>query len=108
MIKIIAILFFVLSSVTLRAQQRPHYTQYILNNYILNPAISGIENYTDLKISARDQWVGLNGAPQTFYLTIHGPIGKNDYRPSATSYEIPGENPRGKYYWENYTAAEVR
>jgi hypothetical protein len=24
-------------------------TQYILNNYILNPALSGIENYTDLK-----------------------------------------------------------
>jgi len=88
------------------AQQRPHYTQYILNNYILNPALSGIENYTDLKISARDQWVGLNGAPKTSYLSIHGPIGKNDYRTSATSFEVPGENPRGKAYWENYTAAE--
>ena len=37
------------------AQQRPHYTQYILNNYVLNPAISGIENYTDVKLSATDQ-----------------------------------------------------
>lgn len=36
-------------------QQRPHYTQYILNNYILNPALSGIENYTDMKFSVRDQ-----------------------------------------------------
>ena len=88
------------------AQQRPHYTQYILNNYILNPAICGIENYTDIKLSARDQWVGLDGAPQTFYMTIHGPLGKKDYRTSATSYNVPGENPRGKYYWENYTAAE--
>lgn len=87
-------------------QQRPHYTQYILNNYILNPAISGIENYTDIKMSARDQWAGLNGAPQTFYLTIQGPLGKKDYRTNATSYSIPGENPRGKSYWENYTAAE--
>src|SRR5689334_22346247 len=33
------------------AQQRSHYTQYILNNYILNPALSGIENYTDIKLS---------------------------------------------------------
>ena len=41
------------------AQQRPHYTQYILNNYILNPALSGIENYVDVKLSTRDQWVGL-------------------------------------------------
>ena len=88
------------------AQQRPHYTQYILNNYILNPALSGIENYFDVKISGRDQWVGLNGSPQTFYLTVHGPLGKEDYRTSATSYQVPGENPRGKYYWENYTAAE--
>ncbi len=88
------------------AQQRPHYTQYILNQYILNPAITGIENYTDLKISTRDQWVGLNGAPKTSYITIHAPIGKKDYRTNSTSYEIPGQNPRGKYYWENYTAAE--
>ena len=104
--RFLTILFLLIQGKNLVAQQRPHYTQYILNNYILNPAISGIENYTDLKLSARDQWVGLNGAPQTFYLTIHGPLGKKDYRTSATSYEIPGQNPRGKYYWENYTAAE--
>jgi type IX secretion system PorP/SprF family membrane protein len=88
------------------AQQRSHYTQYILNNYILNPALSGIENYTDVKISARDQWVGFNGAPRTVYLTIHGPIGKKDYKTSATSFNIPGENPRGNSYWESYTASE--
>jgi type IX secretion system PorP/SprF family membrane protein len=90
----------------MQAQQRPHYTQYILNQYILNPAISGIENYTDVKVSLRDQWVGLNGSPSTTYFTIHAPIGKKDYRTSSTSYEIPGQNPRGQYYWENYTAAE--
>lgn len=89
------------------AQQRPHYTQYILNNYILNPALSGIENYTDVKISGRDQWVGLNGAPKTAYVSIHGPIGKKDYKTSATSFNIPGENPRGNAYWESYTASEA-
>jgi type IX secretion system PorP/SprF family membrane protein len=88
------------------AQQKPQYTQYILNNYIINPALSGIENYTDVKISSRDQWVGLNGAPKTMYLTIHAPIGKKDYKTSATSYQVPGENPRGSRYWENYTASE--
>jgi type IX secretion system PorP/SprF family membrane protein len=88
------------------AQQRPQYTQYILNNYILNPALSGIENYTDLKISSRDQWVGLSGAPRTMYLTVHMPLGKKDYKTSATSFQVPGENPRGRGYWENYTASE--
>lgn len=89
------------------AQQRPHYTQYILNNYILNPALSGIENYTDVKMSARDQWVGLNGAPKTVYFSVQGPIGKKDYKTSATSFDIPGQNPRGNAYWENYTASEA-
>jgi type IX secretion system PorP/SprF family membrane protein len=88
------------------AQQRPHYTQYVLNNYILNPALSGIENYTDVKMSARKQWIGLEGAPQTFYFSIHGALGKKDYKTSATSFNIPGENPRGKSYWENYTASD--
>lgn len=88
------------------AQQRSHYTQYILNNYILNPALSGIENYTDVKVSARDQWVGFNGAPRTIYFTVHAPIGKKDYKTSATSYNIPGQNPRGNSYWESYTASE--
>lgn len=93
-------------SLALVAQQRPHYTQYIINPYIINPAITGIENYTDVKIGVRDQWVGLNGAPKTTYISIHGPLGKNDYRTSATSFEVPGENPRGRAYWETYTAAE--
>jgi type IX secretion system PorP/SprF family membrane protein len=92
---------------TLFAQQRPHYTQYILNNYILNPALSGIENYTDLKLSARDQWVGFQGRPQTFYLSVHAPLGKKDYKTSATSFNVPGQNPRGSAYWENYTASEA-
>ncbi len=88
------------------AQQKPHYTQYVLNQYIINPALTGIENYIDVKVSHRHQWVGIDGAPVTTYLTIHGPIGKKDYRTTATSYRVPGENPRGERYWETYTAAE--
>lgn len=88
------------------AQQKPYFTQYILNNYILNPALTGIENYTDVKLSYRNQWTGITGAPVTLYLSAHGPIGKKDYRTTATSFQIPGENPRGKAYWENYTAPE--
>ncbi len=91
--KKILIIPVMLLCVQLSAQQRPHYTQYILNNYILNPALSGIENYTDVKISGRDQWVGLNGAPKTCYFSIQAPIGKGDYRTSSTSFEVPGENP---------------
>ena len=88
-----------------QAQQKPHYTQYILNNYIINPALTGIENYTDLKMSHRHQWVGIQDAPVTTYLTIHTPLGKQDDRATATSFRMPGENPRGKSYWQDYTSA---
>lgn len=88
------------------AQQKPHYTQYVMNQYILNPALTGIENYTDIKISHRHQWVGIQDAPVTTYLTIHGPIGKKDMKTTATSFQVTGENPRGKNYWEEYTASE--
>jgi len=88
------------------AQQKPQYTQYILNNYIVNPALSGIENYVDVKISHRQQWVGLNDAPVTTYITIQGPIGKQDYQTTATTlFDVPGENPRGSEYWDNYKAS---
>src|SRR5690349_624670 len=65
---------------TLSAQQLPHYTQYVLNQYILNPAITGIENYTDVKFSHRHQWVGIEGSPVTSYFTLHTSLGKKDYR----------------------------
>jgi type IX secretion system PorP/SprF family membrane protein len=104
--KISVIIFALVSSLGLQAQQRPHYTQYILNNYVLNPALTGIENYTDVKLSHRLQWAGLDGAPVTSYVTIHGPLKKKDYRKTPTSFSMKGENPRGKNYWEDYTATE--
>ncbi|MBS1933416.1 MAG: type IX secretion system membrane protein PorP/SprF [Bacteroidetes bacterium] len=99
-------IFFYTVLTTVTAQQKPQYTQYILNNYILNPALTGIENYFDVKASHRHQWVGLQDAPVTTYLTVQGPIGKKDDRTTATSVPPPGENPRGRAYWENYTAAQ--
>jgi type IX secretion system PorP/SprF family membrane protein len=99
-----AILTIVLSALGIsqvHAQQKPHYTQYILNQYIINPARAGIENYVDIKISHRRQWVGLQDAPVTSYFSIQGPVGKTDYHQSATAINI---NPRGEAYWEDYTA----
>lgn len=100
--------FWLLVTLPSIAQQRPYYTQYVLNNFILNPAVAGIENYTDVKLSHRNQWIGLNGAPVTTYFTIQGPLKKMDYtRTSATGFNFSGENPRGKAYWQDYTRAEA-
>jgi type IX secretion system PorP/SprF family membrane protein len=104
--KKLILISWILAAMSASAQQRPHYTQYILNNYVVNPAVAGIENYIDLKLSMRNQWVGIDGAPTTFYVTAHGPIGKTDMKQNPTSFEMKGENPRGKRYWEEYTASE--
>jgi type IX secretion system PorP/SprF family membrane protein len=105
--KILLIAMGCLSGVIVLAQAKPFYTQYILNNYILNPGVTGIENYTDIKLSNRNQWTGINGAPVTSYFSIHAPIGKTDLRTSATSFEVPGENPRGQRLWEEYTPPDA-
>ena len=104
--KILLILFIsIFSTITAFSQAKPFYTQYILNNYILNPGLTGIENYTDVKLSYRNQWAGIEGAPVTTYFSIHGPLNKKDLRTSVTSFEIPGENPRGKKYWDEYAVS---
>jgi type IX secretion system PorP/SprF family membrane protein len=100
-----AFLLCLICPIRLRAQQLPHYTQYVLNQYAINPALTGVENYTDIRMSHRRQWTGLEGAPLTSYLTIHMPIGKKDYRTTATSFDMDGENPLGPQYWRDYEAS---
>ncbi len=87
-------------------QQKPQYTQYILNNYVINPAISGIENYIDVKVAYRNQWSGLENAPKTSYLTVHAPLGKNDDRITPTTLGADRDNTMGRNYAESYTAAD--
>ena len=54
-------------------QQQPHYTMYMANNFVLNPTVAGMEEYTVVKLSARSQWTGLTDAPKTLYATLNTP-----------------------------------
>ena len=62
----------------LKAQQVPQYAQYMLNNYILNPAVSGTEDFYEVKSNNRYQWVGVTDAPFTYVLSVHGPHRKHN------------------------------
>ncbi|GAB2539050.1 PorP/SprF family type IX secretion system membrane protein [Rufibacter soli] len=75
--KIGAFLLSLLLTAPAWAQQRPQYSQYMINSYLLNPAITGMEDYTDVKIGTRQQWVGLEGAPKTYYVSAHTPLNKD-------------------------------
>ena len=64
-------------SVSLYAQQRPQYTMYMANPYLVNPAMAGSEDFVDIKAGYRNQWTGWgDAAPKTTYLSAHAPVGK--------------------------------
>ena len=67
-----------------RAQQQAQYSQYMNNNYILNPGVAGSEDYIDVKFSHRRQWTGLEGAPKTYYASINSSIGRWRTQPKRT------------------------
>ncbi|MFC5285269.1 type IX secretion system membrane protein PorP/SprF [Pedobacter alpinus] len=106
--KIIAVFLTIYFTFTigLDAQQKPQYTQYILNNYIVNPALTGIESYIDVKAATRQQWTGLQNAPETSYFTAHMPLGNTNEWGGATSSGMVGENPLGISYKTDYKASD--
>jgi type IX secretion system PorP/SprF family membrane protein len=55
------------------AQQLPHYSHYMINNYVLNPAVGGVDPYFQAMSTSRYQWVGLTDAPRTYILSVNGP-----------------------------------
>lgn len=48
-----------------KGQQMPLYSQYMMNGYLINPAIAGSDGYTSFNLTAREQWLGFQHAPQT-------------------------------------------
>lgn len=59
------------------AQQDPHYTQYMYNMNVINPAYAGSKETISGGLLFRRQWVSLEGAPTTGTFNIHSPLGKN-------------------------------
>lgn len=72
--KIAAILILILSVVQLHAQQLPHYSNYMLNDYPMNPAVGGSRPYFEGMSNNRYQWIGITDAPRTYMLSVNGPM----------------------------------
>ena len=97
--------FLLFGSGITKAQQLPQFTQYILNPLLVNPAVSGIENYTDVKLGYRSQWTGLSGAPITTFFTITAPLGHDFVDGDALQVPADGDNPVGRSFVSTYRAA---
>ena len=76
-IKGLGILLIVAASLTSNAQQDPMYTQYMFNTQSINPAYAGTWESLSFMVLARQQWVGLDGAPQTYTFSMQAPL-KNE------------------------------
>ncbi|HEY9082769.1 MAG TPA: type IX secretion system membrane protein PorP/SprF [Vicingaceae bacterium] len=58
------------------AQQIPLTSQYMFNDYLLNPAVAGSTDSINISLSARAQWTGLEGAPKTQFFSIDSKVGE--------------------------------
>ena len=59
------------------AQQDPHYTQYMYNMSVMNPAYAGSKENLSMGLLHRRQWIELEDAPTTSTFFGHSPVGKN-------------------------------
>lgn len=59
----------------LHGQKDAQYTQYMYNTVTVNPAYAGSRGHLSLAALYRNQWLGLDGAPQTQTFNLHSPLG---------------------------------
>jgi len=102
------------------AQQTVQYSQYVLNQYAMNPAVGGSSECVDVKIGYRQQWVGFSGAPKTLFGSIHAALKSEPYQKGwhgigalivnddAGPYSVKGLYPSYAYHlrvYRDYVAA---
>ncbi|HER07634.1 MAG TPA: type IX secretion system membrane protein PorP/SprF [Bacteroides sp.] len=63
-----------------RAQQLPLYSQYILNGFMVNPAMAGYDGFTSFNTTARQQWLGFKDAPATYSGSWQTRVLKQSYK----------------------------
>lgn len=68
---------FLLGLLTYQGQQIAINSQYLFNDFAINPAIAGTKSYAPLSISFRRQWMGIDEAPVTQNLMYHSYLGDN-------------------------------
>ncbi|MBL4754528.1 MAG: type IX secretion system membrane protein PorP/SprF [Flavobacteriales bacterium] len=72
---------FLLGKVEVYAQQPPQFSQFVFNNFLINPASGGTNDYIDFKLGYRTQWLGFGAQPVTFLFSAHSPISLGNKEP---------------------------
>lgn len=69
---------FALNLNEVQAQQDSQYTNYMYNTQVINPAYAGSRDQLSALLLYRNQWVNLDGAPETYSFGIHMPVGQQE------------------------------
>jgi type IX secretion system PorP/SprF family membrane protein len=76
--KLFSIIYFVCAVISVSAQQIPQYSQYMRNQFMVNPGAAGVYDFMDFTMSGRWQWVGFGDEPRTAFLSGSTVIGKRN------------------------------
>jgi len=91
----IAVCLFLMVSTHSIAQQTPLYSQYMFNDFVINPAVASTYDYYQIRSTNRFQWVGIKDAPVTNILSVYGPNKTGPWGWGATVYS-DNQGPTGK------------
>lgn len=75
--KILILTFFSIFCINSFSQENSIYLNYYLNPFIINPAVTGTEEYPVAELSYKKQWLGITNAPGT--ILISGNLGVGNY-----------------------------
>lgn len=78
--RITGIILFVLFSRIVSAQQNVQYSEFMLNDYGLNPAVAGNSKGLMFMVGRRVQWAGFAYAPETNFASVTKSFGKKGYK----------------------------
>ena len=85
------------------AQDNFYFSQYSQVGPVSNPAMTGVDNFLDIKINYRSQWSGFEDGPQTNYFGINGYLEK-ETQTSYQQYSLRTSNP---FYLDSLPKAEI-
>lgn len=109
--KVIAVGFLVvLASLGVHAQQKAQYSQYMINQFVLNPAVTGAYDYGHITAGYRNQWAGAfqGDAPSTYYIAGHSSIGRGSKKPHPYRNKHNGYHSAGGMVYNDQTGPTGR
>ena len=99
----------ILSAGPVLGQQEPIYSQYMMNSFLLNPAVAGAEGFTAFNLTARQQWAGYSEGPRTFAVSGQTRILKTSYmnRSKRIKNRVRKRRPSGRVGFGGYLFNDV-